>query len=331
MADLNVKEVREMAYDLYKGRTGKFDAESANEAIKNIILEAGGCKDHWDMYTFMKNKYDVFAIMRDIITPIVAENTIDRFQSWCDIVNIGLGDTYDFEVLNMDLFKIGYVADGTSELRRQTLVKGKLAMRAFPLGAKFYVEFDDFRRGRIDFAMLIDRMALSFENEIAKIIVKLVEESYDKLTANFKKSGAYSDDAMLELVQRVQAKSGMQPVIYGTKVALANLRKNNQGIFSDEDKRAVSNTGYVGTYFGTPVVELPQSLDRKDNFMINDKMLYVIPNGTKIVKLLFEGDMDVVECTDNAKRMDMQLEYMFMQRIQLGVAKANVYGIYKIS
>ena len=36
MSELNVTEVRDMAYDLYKGRTANFDAESANEAIKNI-------------------------------------------------------------------------------------------------------------------------------------------------------------------------------------------------------------------------------------------------------------------------------------------------------
>ena len=38
MSELNVTEVRDMAYDLYKGWTVNFDAESANEAIINIIL-----------------------------------------------------------------------------------------------------------------------------------------------------------------------------------------------------------------------------------------------------------------------------------------------------
>ena len=34
MPSLNVQEVREMAYDLYKGRTANFDKETANNAIK---------------------------------------------------------------------------------------------------------------------------------------------------------------------------------------------------------------------------------------------------------------------------------------------------------
>lgn len=149
MSELNVTEVRDMAYDLYKGRTANFDAESANEAIKNIILETAGCRENWDMYKFMENKYKVFSIMREILTPVVAENVLARFESWVDIQDIALGDTKEFEIMNQELFEIGLVADGTSELRRQNLVHGKIQMTSFQLGAKLYTEFDDFRRGNL--------------------------------------------------------------------------------------------------------------------------------------------------------------------------------------
>lgn len=139
---------------------------------------------------------------------------------------------------------------------------------------------------------------------------------------------------MLKIVERVEAKTGMKAVIYGTKSALAVLRTTATGfnaVLADRDKDAISAMGHIGTYFGTDVVEIPQSVNRKDDFMIADNMLYVIPNGTKIVKLLFEGDVDVVEVTDPAVRKDMQFEYMFMRRIQIGVCKASVYGIYKVT
>ena len=138
---------------------------------------------------------------------------------------------------------------------------------------------------------------------------------------------------MIELVQRVEAKTGMKAVIYGTKSALAKLRTTAggfQAVLADRDKDAISAMGHIGTYFGTDVVEIPQSVNRKDQFMIDKDMLYVIPNGTKIVKLLFEGDVDVVEVTDPAVRKDMQFEYMFMRRIQIGVCRASVYGIYAV-
>ena len=330
MAELNIKEVRAMAYDLYKGRTSNFSAEEANEAIKNIILEAGGCKDEWNMYRFQENKYRVFEIMKEILTPIVAENVIDRYASWVEIRDIALGDTIEFEVMNQDLFKIGYVADGTSELRRQNLVHGRLAMTHFQLGAKIYCEFDEFRRGRIDFAEWIVRLGNSFEAEIGNLIVKAVEKSYEDLNAKFKAEGSLADDVLMNLVQKVEAKTRKQAVIYGTKSALAKLRKS-EAYLAEIDKEAISRKGHIETYYGTRIVELPQSLNRADEFMIADDMLYVIPDGTKIVKLLFEGAVDIIEVADPATRMDMQFEYMFMRRLQLGVCKADVYAIYKIN
>lgn len=334
MSELNVTEVRDMAYDLYKGRTANFDAESANEAIKNIILETAGCRDQWDMYKFMENKYKVFSIMREILTPVVAENVLARFESWVDIQDIALGDTKEFEIMNQELFEIGIVADGTSELRRQNLVHGKIQMTSFQLGAKLYTEFDDFRRGRVDFAEWIARLGKSFEVKIGEFIVRAIESSYSVLGAKFAKTGAFDDAEMLKIVERVEAKTGMKAVIYGTKSALAKLRTTANGfqaVLADRDKDAISAMGHIGTYFGTDVVEIPQSVNRKDDFMIDNNMLYVIPNGTKIVKLLFEGDVDVVEVTDPAVRKDMQFEYMFMRRIQIGVCKASVYGIYKVT
>lgn len=330
MAELNINDVKEMALNLYRGKTANFDAEGANEAIKNIILEAGGCANGWDMYKFQENKYKVFRIMKEILTPIVAENVLARYESWVDIADIALGDTMEFEVMNEELFEIGYVADGTSELRRQELTNGKLAMSTFQLGAKLYCEFDDFRRGRVDFAGWINRLGVSFEVAIGQLIVKGIENAYNGLKADFKVVGAYSDDKLLELVERVEAKSRKKAVIYGTRTALANLRKADNRI-ADMDKEAISKQGYVGNFFGTAMIEIPQSVDRKDKFMLSNKMLYVIPDGTKIVKLLFEGDVDVVEVNNPATRMDMQFEYMFMRRLQLGVCKASVYGIYNIN
>ena len=329
MPSLNVQEVREMAYDLYKGRTSNFDKETANNAIRNIILEAAGCADKWDMYTFMDNKYKVFAIMREILTPVVAEAVNNRFDAWVDIEDIALGDTKDFEVMNMDLFEIGYVADGTSELRRQKLVNGKLAMTQFQLGAKIYTEFDDFRRGRVDFAQMIDRLALSFEAKIAEIIVKGVESAYDKKGAFSHVEGDFDKAEMLKIVQKVEAKAGQEAVIYGTKVALANLVAEGEFI-AESDLEEIKHAGHVGMWHGCKVVEIPQFIDRKNELVLKDDLLYVIPNGTKIVKLLFEGDADVIEVADPSVRKDMQFEYMFMRRLQLGVAKSSVYGVYAL-
>lgn len=184
---------------------------------------------------------------------------------------------------------------------------------------------------RVNFSEWITRLGLSFETKIGEIIVRAIENSYTSLGAKYAVSGAYQEATLIEMVQRIETKSKKSAVIYGTKVALAKLRSDKTGTWSEAEKDEFRTMGYVGNFYGTKVIEIPQSLNRKDEFMLNDKTLYVIPDGTKIVKLLFEGDVDVVETSDNKTRKDMQFEYMFMRRVQVGVCKSSVYGVYKLT
>ena len=135
---------------------------------------------------------------------------------------------------------------------------------------------------------------------------------------------------MLEIIQKVEAKAGQEAVIYGTKVALAELVAEGEFV-AESDLEEIKHAGHVGMWHGCKVVEIPQFINRKDELVLSDKMLYVIPNGTKIVKILFEGDVDVIEVADPAVRKDMQFEYMFMRRLQMGIAKSSVYGVYQLA
>ena len=119
---------------------------------------------------------------------------------------------------------------------------------------------------------------------------------------------------MLKIVQKVEAKAGQEAVIYGTKVALANLVEKGE-LVAESDLDEIKHAGHVGMWHGCKVVEIPQFINRADELSLDDDLLYVIPNGTKIVKLLFEGDVDVIEVADPAVRKDMQFEYMFLRRL----------------
>lgn len=328
MAELKVKDI---AVALCKGnvqtRFGKTD-EDANELIRRAILRVAGCEEGWDMYAFQENKFKVFRLLSEILTETVGRTIIDQYQSWVEIKDEALGDMTDFKVMDDSLFEVGYVADGTRELRRQRLVHGKVAMSAFPLGVKIYEEFDSFRLGRIDFPAMIQRVADSMDNAIAQIIVKGIENAYTELGSQFVIKGSYDDDKMTTLIQRVEAKTGKKAVIYGTKRALSQLRKSSNASWADADKNDIREQGYVGKFNGTDVVEIPQSVDLNSEFIISDDFMYVIPEGTKIVKLRFEGDAYVEENTSETARKDMQIEYQFNRKIQLGVLKSNVYGVY---
>lgn len=328
MADLSVKDV---AVSLCKGnikdRFGRTEDEG-NELLRKAILKTAGCENGWDKYMFEHNKHLVFKLLSEVLEEVVGEQIMQQYETWVDFRSVALGDTIEFKVPNQDLFEVGIVADGTDNLRRQRILHGKVAMQGFQLGVKIYEEYLMFVMGKVDFADMVQRVAKSVNNALMRIIVKAIETAY--VPAGNEKygfAGTYSDDEVLRVAQNVEAKTGLQPVIYGSKSALANLRKSSAALWADADKMEVRNMGHVGMFNGYQVVEIPNFMDNKDNLALRQDMLFIIPDGTKIVKLLNEGNAEVFESTDQHARLDNQIEYQFIQRFQLGVLKSNVYGV----
>ena len=328
MAELSVKDV---AVALYNGNIQtKFgrSEEEGNELLRKAILKTAGCENGWDKYVFEHNKHLVFKLLSEVLEEVVGEQLMQQYEAWVDYRSVALGDTIEFKVPNKDLFEVGMVADGTDNLRRQRILHGKVAMQSFQLGVKIYEEYVMFVMGKIDFADMINRVAKSVNNALMRIVVKGIEQAYVPTgSEKYGFAGTYSDDEVLRVAQNVEAKTGLQPVIYGTKGALANLRKSSQALWSDADKNELREMGHVGMFNGYQVVEIPNFMDVKDNLVLRQDELFIIPEGTKIIKLVNEGNAEVFESTDQHARLDNQIEYQFIQRFQLGVLKSNVYGV----
>lgn len=328
---MNALTVKDVAIALYKGnvqaRFGRTEDE-ANDLIRKAVLKAAGCENGWDSYLFQHNKHLVFKLLSEILEEVVGEQIMQQYENWVDFRSVALGDTIEFRVPNKDLFEVGIVADGTDNLRRQRIMHGKVAMQSFQLGIKIYEEYMMFVMGRIDWADMVNRVAKSVENALMRIIVKGIETAYVPVgNEKYGFAGTYSDDEVLRVAENVQAKTGLRPVIYGSKSALANLRKSSAALWSEAEKEEVRRAGHVGLFNGYECVEIPNFMDKDDNLVLNQNMLFVIPEGTKIIKLLNEGNAEIHEVTDQHARADQQIEYQYTQRFQLGVLKSNVYGV----
>lgn len=327
----NKFEIRDIARELYRGNIEKFSGGAINEKegtdmVTNAILDVCGCKEKFNMNKFMDNKYKVFQILEEVLTEPVQDGIVPQYQEWMDIQNVGYNETYSFKTLDNDLFRVGVVADGTHDFHRQRLMNGKLSMSSFSLGIAIYEEFHNLRTRKVNFAQMIDRVKESFDAEIMRMVVDMIAKSYDGLDTKFKVKGSYDETKLLEIVDRVEAKSRKKAVIYGTRTALSNLKG-----LSEADKEDIRNHGCLRMWNGITCIEIPQSLNSKDEFIVDNKTLFVIPDGTKIVKLLMEGEPEVRETTSEEQRDDQQIEFAFMQRIQIGIAKSNIYGMFVIN
>lgn len=324
----NLTDLQKLSLDITRGKVEKYSMTEGSDVIREAILEACGMENGWDVYKFQQNKYEVYRILSETITVAISELMIDKYRDWVDFKDTALGDIAEFRVTNNDLFKVGLVADGTNQLRRQKLLQGKLAMTGFPMGVKIYAEFLDFMMGKIDWQDLVNRVAKSMDNKVAELIVKQIENAYTGLDTKYVQSGSYDEDKLMELVARVEAKTGEKVAIFGTKKALSKLRKGEVTTMAVADKDDIRNYGYVTTLQGVPVVEIPQTLDQNGDFALSSDMLFIVPQGTKMIKLGFEGDAYIAEVNDPATRMDQQMEYLITRKVQLGVVKASYYGVY---
>lgn len=273
----------------------------------------------------MDNKYKVFQILEEVLVDPIQDGIVPQYQSWVDIKTVGYNETFAFKTLDNDLFRVGVVANGTHDFHRQRLMNGKLNMSSFALGIKIYEEFHALRTNQVSFQEMINRVKLSFDAEIMNMVVKMIQTAYDGLDSKFVVKGTYDEAKLLEVVDMVEAKSKKKPVIYGTRTALANLT----GI-SEADKNDIRENGHLRKWNGIDCVVIPQALDAKDEFVVDNKTLFIIPDGTKIVKLLMEGEPEVREVDSEEAYDSQQLEFAFMQRIQIGIAKSSVYGMYVI-
>ena len=332
---MNTLSVKDIAIALYENkvqqRYGRND-EEADQLLRNAILKAAGCEEKWNKHKFEHNKHLVFEILTEILDVTVGRAIMDKYNSWVDFRSVALGDTIEFIVPNNDLFEVGLVAKGNDNLIRQRILGNKVQMTGFPMGVKIHEEYLSFIMGKIDFVAMVKRVAESMDNAMMKIIVKGIENAYvGEPNGKYHFQGTYDDAKLVELIANVEAKTGQKVAVYGNQLALANLRQASEANWAEADKMDIRNQGYVGLFNGRQAIELPNFMDANDNLVLSQNHLFIIPNGIKIVKLVNEGNADVYEVKDQHARLDNEIEYMFKCDMQMGILKANYFGVFEIN
>ena len=212
----------------------------------------------------------------------------EYFNSLVDFRNVAEGDSPIFYVKDNDLFVVSEAADGTQGIRRQRL--GGMSEATIPTTMKvvrIYEEMNRVLSGRVDFNTMINKVAESFNQKLLNDVYSLwIGATATQMggTTYFPTAGAYSEDALLELISHVEAAAGGKTAtIVGTKKALRNLKES---IMSDDAKDDFHNMGYVGKFFGTPVVASPQRHKvGSTDFVLDDNMLTVIAGDDKPLKV----------------------------------------------
>ena len=326
MADM--KEIVKLAIDAYKGHVEKYSVGQSQEALRQALVEANGGSTKLDYKAIRDGKCNgLFALIEEILSRTVVEGLTgdEFFNALVDFRNVAEGDQNIFIVEDSNLFVIDDVANGTQGIRRQRLGgSNEVSIPTTMKMVRIYEELNRVLAGRVDFNHFINVVAESFRQKMLNDIYTLWSgATADDLggVAYFPAAGSYNEDELLELISHVEAAAGGKTAtIVGTKKALRALK---DAIDGDVVKNDLYNLGYVGKFYGTPVVATPQRHKvGSTEFVMDDNVLTIIAGDDKPIKVVYEGS-PIVLMGDPMTNADFTQEYLYGEKYGMGIVLAG--------
>lgn len=325
-----MNEVAKLAINMYKGigDVMKYSRDEQKEVLRKELIEANGGSEKLTPKSFRNNPL-LFEIIEEALDILIEEGLKGQFDNFVETVTIEAGDAKVFTVKENRLFDVAVIADGNGDLRRDRLDVGELTIRTRIYGVAVYEELSRLLAGRVDFAELVDNVARSYENKIQNDIYNAIYESFNQLGATYAVTGTFTESKLDELIAHVEASTGMEAMIIGTKLALGKVKYTTE---ANANTEARNNFGFYGNYKGTDMMVLKQAHKvGTQEFAIDNNFLLVVPkNPDKFVKLVVEGDSMIIE-NDGTNRKDFQRDYTFIKKAGIAVLSASKYGIYRIT
>lgn len=194
--------------------------------------------------------------------------------------------------------------------------------------------------GKIDWAKFIQKIYEAYDKLVNDMVYQAVMASGTKVlpASQFNKTGKLDNttkDQFIELIEDVQAATGDEVVIMGTKSALSKL--NNMlptEWISAGMKEERHTTGRLGIWEGIRLVEIPQSFapnDTSKKLVDNTKLLIMPVADNKFIKIFNEGEAYIKEVNDGNTNMDMTIEYEFQKKMGVATIVGKKFGMWTIA
>lgn len=323
-------------------------AADANEMIREkfrLILgvdENAKAKDY--RRAIKRHKDEVFEVIVDTIDDMLTSGWTENefFRDFVEIRNLELDDANEFVTEDKTVLSVGKLSGNHWDIDRQRLGHGEsFRVPTYWVGLGVYEEFERVMTQRADWTKLVNAIYAAMDTYVDEIVYKAVIEAGQKVlpgsdqfykTAALDKANKVDFVTMIEDVQA--ANRGAEVVIMGTKVALSKLNNlADVNWISQADKADYRNMGHVGIFEGTRIVEIPQVFAKNDTTtkMVDPNVLLIMPVAdNKFVKLVYEGDSQIREITDNTENQDMTYEFKYMTKLGVATIIGRYFGTWNI-
>lgn len=283
-----------------------------------------------------RHEVAIFEILEEVLTETYLKSVEEDefFMRFAETRNLALGDTQEFYVEDDGVLFVSEHAGNHWNISRQKMEGGTtFPVRVKSFAAAVYGDFERFITGRSDFARLIGKVGQAIQNKIYSEVAASFASATANLPTQFTATGTYSEEDLLDVVAHVEAASGTNAVIVGTRKGLAKVWGGlDKQLFSEQMKNELNNTGRVATAHGLTLAQLPQVHKANSfDFAYDDSKLLILPaNDERFIKIVFEGEDYVKQVADNTTNVDMSYEYKFITKFGTAAIFGSALGVYNI-
>lgn len=327
-------EVLKVMIDAIKGvNMENYSKGETSDAIRNALIEMNGGSNKLNLKTFYRGS-QLYSLVQELIPTIIDEGfkDDDAIFQLVDYRNIADGDEQEFYIEGNSYFVVADAAAGIKGVRRQRIDNSEsVSIKTSVKVVRIYEELNRLLAGKVSFDKFIDNVAKSFKQAIladAYKAISAISENTAGLDSTYVVAGSADEEALIELIQHVEAATGKEARIFGTKAA---LRKVSTAVVSDEAKRDLYTMGYYGKFNGNDMICLRQ-VHKPDTsvFALDDSKLFIIAGDDRPVKVVNEGEGLLYE-GEALANADMTREYVYGQVFGVGVVCAEKMGIFTIA
>ena len=343
MAD--IKAIKDLVVCAFLGTSPdptKFSNTDVKESLRNEIHSLAN-----DFNSYRRNKLDLFEIMQEAYDEILPKYVEDFMGTFAEIKTVENGKRAQFVVkrgrqrAKQFITQVGL--SGVYESFR--LDKDTFEVGGHAIGGAAYIDFERYICGDEDISesteILLEGLQAAIMGEIQKALIK-VANAEDRPRKNYYIGAGFDADEMANLCAVARSYGG-GATIFATPEFVAAMGPDAIGmpifngtpgyagatpVYSPKDINDIANTGYITTFRGNPIVQIPQSYTDETNEVtqINPGFAYIFPTGgEKIVKVVFEGPTQV----DDWQHRDRSFEIEAYKKVGVAILTNHNWCIYE--
>lgn len=328
---------KKLLVDTAQNTVVNYSKEQANEAIRQQFREVLGLSEGASMKEIRRalraNKAATYAIIEDTIDDRLQSGWGENpfFNRFVEVKNLADGDRNEFYVPSDTILTVTKFSGNHHDLTRQKLGVGKtISVTTDWYGIKVYEEFERFMAGRIDWAEFIDKLYEAMDKKINDMLYDSFLGLDKFVPGAYAIKGDITTETVLELVEKVEAATGHEAFICGTRTALSKITNlTNAGMWSDAMKDQRNTLGQLGTWEGVELLRIPQVLKQGTReFAYNQNKFYVLPKvDNRPIKLVYEGDGYFNENTTADTNRDMTVEAEYQTKLGIATVVGYDYAV----